>query len=66
MAEYNKIKGVFSLIEAKYVYLKIARESEYYLGLQIPVKYILSDSEELSELDYLMVLKPTYFFIVTE
>jgi len=66
LAEYNKIKGVFSLIEAKYVYLKIARESEYYLGLQIPVKYILSDSEELSELDYLMVLKPTYFFIVTE
>lgn len=43
----------------------LSRESEYYMGLQIPIKYIASESEELSNLEYILVLKPTYFFVVT-
>lgn len=60
--EYQKIKGRFSLQEAKFVYLKIAKESEFYLGMQVPIVYI---TEELSDINYLMVMKPTSFFIVS-
>ncbi|KAL4487053.1 hypothetical protein ABPG72_001505 [Tetrahymena utriculariae] len=79
--EYERIKGQFNVLQAKYMYLMIAKDNKYYLGLQIEVKYIPPEIEiqdyqyqlksepenefNCSYIEVILVLKPTYFFIVT-
>ncbi|EAR84886.2 myosin head protein (macronuclear) [Tetrahymena thermophila SB210] len=79
--EYERIKGLFNVLQAKYMYLMIAKDNKYYLGLQIEVKYIPPEIEiqdyqcklktesenefNCSYVEVILVLKPTYFFIVT-
>ncbi|KAL4436229.1 hypothetical protein ABPG74_015820 [Tetrahymena malaccensis] len=79
--EYERIKNIFNVLQAKYMYLMIAKDNKYYLGLQIEAKYIPPELEiqdyqykqkqepenefNCSYIEVILVLKPTYFFIVT-